>query len=350
MKDCETVLRFDFNGRPDSFKRTPQGFLRVKARLTKTGIFDYENRSEYRPEEEVFRADSLASIKGAPVTDLHPLEISSDRMLGPSNAKKHMVGITENVERDGGYLKGTLLIFHEDTIKAIEAGERSEISLGYTCLREPNHGTHNGQKYDFIQKNITVNHVALGPKGWGRLGRDCVIRMDHKNENLGKDVSTNSPLEKTPAPEANDLNQELKELKIRLDSVNVELENAKKEKAALEDPKILETKVQDRIKLLDRCRIIWGEEFQAEGKSEEELKILAIKKVHPDLMLEGKAGDYIDGLFDSLATIKTERNDSLTSTRQALRTDSIQSTDSAYDKWIQHSARLWTIPLSGSKN
>ncbi len=60
----EEVLRFDFNGSSGEFKRTPQGFLRVNARLTKVGIFKYDGGREYRSEEEVFRADSLASLKG----------------------------------------------------------------------------------------------------------------------------------------------------------------------------------------------------------------------------------------------------------------------------------------------
>jgi hypothetical protein len=47
------VLRFDFNGSYKDFKRTAQGFLRVNARLSKTGVFDYEQRREYRPDEEV---------------------------------------------------------------------------------------------------------------------------------------------------------------------------------------------------------------------------------------------------------------------------------------------------------
>jgi hypothetical protein len=118
------VLRFDFNGSSGEFKRTPQGFLRVNAHLSKTGIFKYVDSREYRSEEEVFREDSLASIRGALVTDLHPSETGADSFLTPANAKRYTVGVTEGIERDGPYLKGSLIIFHEDTIKAIESGER----------------------------------------------------------------------------------------------------------------------------------------------------------------------------------------------------------------------------------
>lgn len=105
--------------------------MRVSARLTKTGVFSYESGREYRSEEEVFRADSLDSINGAPVTDLHPSETGGDSFLTPANARNHIIGITESVERDGPYLRGSLIIFHEDAISAIERGERKEISLGY---------------------------------------------------------------------------------------------------------------------------------------------------------------------------------------------------------------------------
>ena len=157
------VLRFDFNGSSGEFRRTAQGFLRVNARLTKTGIFSYDSGREYRSEEEVFRADSLDSFKGAPVTDLHPSEKSADSFLTPTNARHPIVGITESVERDGYYLKGPLIIFHEDAIKAIESGERKEISLGYKCQLDPITGTWNGETYDAVQKNIVVNQVAIGP-------------------------------------------------------------------------------------------------------------------------------------------------------------------------------------------
>src|SRR5579871_2233643 len=166
------VLRFDFNGSSGEFKRTPQGFLRVNARLTKTGVFAYGNDREYRSDEVVFHADTLASLKGAPVTDLHPSEKGSDNFLTPVNAKQYIVGMAESVERDGPYLNGSLIIFHEDTIKAIESGARQEISLGYTCRLEPTPGSTNGETYDAVQKDIVVNHVALGPKGWGRAGPD----------------------------------------------------------------------------------------------------------------------------------------------------------------------------------
>lgn len=172
------VRRFDFNGVSREFKRTSQGFLRVNARLTRTGVFEYESGREYRSAEEVFRDDSLSLMKGALVTDLHPSEIGAESFLSPGNAKAHVIGFTESVERDGEFLKGSLIIFHHDAITAIEKGARKEISLGYTCRLEPSTGAVNGESYDVIQRDIVVNHVAIGPEGWGRAGAECAIRRD----------------------------------------------------------------------------------------------------------------------------------------------------------------------------
>jgi hypothetical protein len=348
------VLRFDFNGSSGEFKRTPQGFLRVNARLSKTGIFDYQSTREYRGAEEVFRTDSLESLCGAPVTDRHPSESSDQSFLTPSNVKSHMVGITQSVERDGDYLKGSLLIFHEDTIKAIERGDLKEISLGYRCEVDPTPGTHNGEAYDAIQKNIIINHVALGPKGWGRAGPDCAIRADSNQITKGL-----LPMSETIRLDGIDValtadsilalfaekKRQFQELSGRLDAIGLELEKEKAAKAELEDPKTIDAKVQSRMKLLEKCRKILGLDEAIDGKSDEELKLQCIKKVYPELDLSGKEPSYTDGMFDALS-VKEERNDSLINTRQALNQE--QKANNAYEKWIESTSKLWSIPLTGS--
>jgi hypothetical protein len=350
------VLRFDFNGSYKDFKRTAQGFLRVNARLSKTGVFDYEQRREYRPDEEVFRADSLESLQGAPVTDLHPSETGSDSFLTPANAKEHIVGITESVKRDGPYLKGSLIIFHEDTIKAIESGERKEISLGYKCRLESIAGSVNGEAYDAVQRDIVVNHVAIGPKGWGRAGPDCAIRNDSQKITTGTSMSELIRLDGVDVAMTPDAikalfaerRKQYEELRGRLDAMGLELEKEKAARAAAEDPQAVESKVQNRLKLVDKCRRMLGDDVSLEGKSDEELKVMPIKKFYPDVDLSGKDQSYIDGMFEAILSQQELRNDSLTSTRLALQQPAKSKSNQAYEKWVEHSAKLWTIPLSGS--
>ena len=120
-------------------------------------------------------------------------------------------------------------------------------------------------------------------------------------------------------------------------------------RAALEDPHAIEAKVQSRLKLVERCRRILGDGVPMDGKTDEELKLLGIKKVHPDLDLAGKDQSYLDGMFEALLVAIAERNDSLASTRQAIHHHN-QATpvNQAYEKWVEQSAKMWTIPLTGS--
>lgn len=352
----ENVIRFDFNGTSKSFKRTPQGFLRVQACLSKTGIFDYQHQREYRPDGEVFRTDSLASLQGAPITDLHPSEKGADSFLTPDNTRQHIIGMTESVQQDGQYLKGTLLIFHEEAIKAIENGERQEISLGYQCRLDPTPGIFNGETYDAIQRDIVINHVAIGPKGWGRAGAECAIRTDsHKllsTEGISK-LSETVRLDGVDvllAPESiialfEQRKRQYSELKGRLDAMEQELVQEKQARAQLEDPVVIENKVQSRIKLIERCRSSLGSDFNFEEKTDQELKIAVIKSFNPDVDTSDKDQSYLDGMFETLLAVKSIRNDSLADTRKAINHRDSQSRH-AYDLWLEQSSKLWTIPLT----
>jgi uncharacterized protein len=267
--------------------------------------------------------------------------------------------MTETVERDGPYLKGSLIIFHEDTIKAIESGARQEISLGYLCRLEPTSGSINGEAYDAIQKDIVVNHVALGPKGWGRAGPDCAIRKDSHSTKLptghslmhetirldGEEVPLTK--EKIAALWAENRRQ-FEELKGRLDAMGLELERAHAAKAVVEDPTASDAKVQSHIKLMDQCRGIVGSEAALDGKSDDELKLLAIKHRYPNVALDNKDQIYLDGMFTAILASMMERNDSLSSTRQAIHDNKSQKINAAYEQWLTQSGKMWTIPLTGS--
>lgn len=354
----EQVYRFDFNGTSSDFSRTPQGFLRINARLSKTGVFSYEDRREYRSDEEVFRVDSLTSLKGAPVTNLHPSEHGPDAFLTPANATSYMVGVTENVEREGPFLKGSLLIFHEDTINAIESGALKEISLGYQCQLECTAGAINGEAYDAIQRNIIINHVALGPEGWGRAGPECAIHKDSKTTYGVKAMSEIVRLDGVDVALTPDnirtlfaeQKKQLLEMSGRFDAVGQQLEKERQAKALLEDPKVIEAKLQARLSLIDKCRVHLGDEFNADNKNEEELKLLVIKKYDPERDLSEKDQAYVNGMFEGICSLHAIRNDSLTNTRQAIQ-GHIQEKHSnqAYESWIKESAKLWQIPLSGHR-
>lgn len=176
------VQRFDFASIGKKPTRTSQGFLRIDANLTRVGVLLYRNedgsvRRELRHPDEVFNADSLASIAAAPVTDLHP----SDGLVTPDNVGDHRRGhVSDMVTTDSGKRFITAPIYVEDRslIDLVERGDRRELSPGYTCVLDETPGNWNGERYDAIQRDIRYNHVALGPKGWGRSGSEVALKMD----------------------------------------------------------------------------------------------------------------------------------------------------------------------------
>ena len=57
-------------------EKTAEGFIRDKPIIGRSGILIYKKadgteRREYRPPEEAFKAESLASLKGKPITIGH---------------------------------------------------------------------------------------------------------------------------------------------------------------------------------------------------------------------------------------------------------------------------------------
>lgn len=178
----EKVTRRYDAGKLDKVERTPQGGIRAPARLTRVGIFEYRNpdgsvRRELRPPEEVFAKDSLASLRGAPVTHLHVAEIT------PGNfgmfAKGH---VGDNVEKDDIYVAADVVIQDGQIVALVESGQLVEISLGYQALMDETPGTWNGEPYDAVQRSIRYNHAALGPKDWGRAGGNVALRLDSRGD------------------------------------------------------------------------------------------------------------------------------------------------------------------------
>ncbi len=159
-------------------KRTPDGALRVDATFTRTGVFVYRDAKgnefrEYRPPEEVFDAESIASFEALPVTDGHP-----PVMVDPNNVGEYKRGRSgDTVKRDGIHMVGALII---DDVALIERMSRKdgprEVSNGYACDLDMTPGVSpEGERYDAVQRNIRGNHVAIVDAGRAGTAR---VRMD----------------------------------------------------------------------------------------------------------------------------------------------------------------------------
>jgi hypothetical protein len=97
----------------------------------------------------------------------------------PGNWKKHTVGhVGPAVRPNGNFVSGDIHVEDGDTMERAQSGELKEVSCGYTCDIDPIPGEYQGQRYDVAQRNIRMNHVAIGPVGWGRMGRETAMRLD----------------------------------------------------------------------------------------------------------------------------------------------------------------------------
>lgn len=155
------------------------GYLVVDARVARTGVQRYlgseVGRPEipfvdvYRPPEEVFATDAMASFAHRPITDDHPTEaVTAD------NWKELARGQTsDEIRQEDKFLRVPLMVADAETIKKVEGGKK-ELSAGYTCDLQFTAGTTpDGQTYDAVQTKIRANHIAVVQAG--RAGKECRI-------------------------------------------------------------------------------------------------------------------------------------------------------------------------------
>ena len=135
--------------------------------------------SVYRPEEEVFSPETIASFEAMPVTNDHPpdgVDISNIRAL----QKGHVHNVRRGTGEESDLLLADLIITDPVLIDLILDGKR-EISCGYTYeLCEEN-----GQ---YIQRKIRGNHVAVVDAG--RAGARVSIRDNKAPERRGRPCSS----------------------------------------------------------------------------------------------------------------------------------------------------------------
>lgn len=195
----QRVARLDIGARLRDELKTVQGGARVPARLSRIGVQNYTQGDgsvlrEYRPPSEVFSPASLASFATATVTIGHP------GMVTPSSWKKDAVGsVIGAKQEDGRYVGADLVLQDAEALRRANLPPSDpdalvEISCGYDCELEMRGGiSPDGEAYDAIQRNIVINHVALGPRDWGRAGNAVKLKLDGGGAFSVIDVAPRAP-------------------------------------------------------------------------------------------------------------------------------------------------------------
>lgn len=299
------AIRYD--RAPIKAKRTDEGFIKDTPVLTRTGVFIYRNadgsdRREYRPPEEVFKADSLSLYAGIPITNGHPGKVTS------ANAANHTIGaVLTPARQDGDNLIADIVIHN---VEAVNAGNK-ELSVGYELDLDETPGiTPNGERYDAVQRNIIPNHLAIVSRG--RAG-NARLNMDGDEEAVINDgdvsmtkLRLDNGIEYDAAPEViqayNKLNQDKAEIvaakdkaEARADSAEADLKKLQAEQDKFKQDAL--TVARERLEL-EAVAKAHNVEFKQDS-ADREIKIGVIKAIRGDsLNMDGKSDDYVAAAFD----------------------------------------------------
>ena len=335
--------------------RTAEGFIRDTPIVGRTGILVYRNadgteRREYRPPEEAFKADSLASLMGKPITIGHKAFVTAGNA-----AQVAPVGSVLSAGRqDGNNIKADIVIYNLDTTAR-------ELSCGYSLNLDETPGTTpEGEHYDAIQRDIVYNHIAIVPQGRAGIARlnmdgSQVIdeenpKEDNKMAELTK-VRLDSGLEYDCAQEVKveiekmrkdsaDAKKEFDKLQAKFDALDAELKKEQEgRKADAEKAKAnFDEAIKARVELLKVAEA--HKVANADSMSNTEIKTAVIKAVRGDAInLEGKSADYIEAAYDMAKADVKQHEDGMAEQRKATQThddEGAQNNDAADDPEVAY--------------
>lgn len=267
---------------------TDEGYLVDHPIVTTCGIFEYKNddgstRRELRLPENVFDEKSLESYKGKPIIITHDAgEVDKE------NVHREQIGtIMSKGYRDGDNVRCEIII--HDT-NALERCGLKELSLGYSLDTDDTPGVYKGEKYDCIQKNIEINHLAL--VGEARAGEAARLNIDGKDDDVqilkgGKVIMYKPNAKGRRADDGAELSPEEMEAAIALFKAQQAASQATGEGTdGEEDPEETPTEGQEEEKSpVDKVREnIDRRDSEGEGMDPEE--IIAEQKADLDTLLE----------------------------------------------------------------
>jgi len=346
---------------------TADGYMIAMPKAARIGLQDYMGSevgrpdlkvvSVYRPEEEVFNKDSLASFAHKPITIEHP-----PVLVDAGNWKKYSSGqIGDEVARDGDFIRVPMMIADQKAIDAIGNG-KVELSMGYTCDIEFVDGmTPSGQPYNAIQRNIRGNHLAIVDAARGGAQLRVIDYKPQEINTMTHQVTVGGiPIQVADAASAGliskalkdaevavekattdksaldkkiaDMETELAELKKQRDSEKTTndsiVADLKKQLADANSPEAMDQAVKDRAAVIDSAKKLLPA-VVIDGKS-----IAEIRKQIVDAKLGDAAKDWdekqISASFASLASAGAV----IDPYRKAIADGATNDGASAYDQYV----------------
>ncbi|QGH77206.1 capsid and scaffold protein [Escherichia phage BEK1-1] len=349
------------------FKATidENGFLvdtPVVARLGVQVYYMEDGRTvrEFRPAEEVFKDESLASYQGKPMTLEHVF-------VNSENAKDVVVGsVTGKAEPLGSSVVAPIVVYDNKAIQEARAGNAKELSVGYSAILDETPGwgdpitgeyvlksdgdqfdaPEGWQEFDAIQRDIKVNHIAMVYRGRAGIAK---LNMDGEQENpYTTDVDINKEDKQEMIKIKLDGAQEFEvapEVASHIEALNAKADTAIAERDALKAkvdamPAEIEAAVAkakaDADALAALIAVAAEAGVKADGLDAKGIKVAYVKEIS-GLDVSEKSDAYIDAAFDI-----AKESDKMAEVRKA--TTASDKSDSADEpKKLDPRARLAKI-------
>ncbi|MGE7112726.1 DUF2213 domain-containing protein [Lysinibacillus sp. NPDC047702] len=345
----------------NDYAETPEGYLTVRVPITRPGVFPYARhdgtvRMEAKLPDEIFSDRTMYSARSKPITDEHPnVPVTLDNYQTYSKGMSHTDAHVEDLK-----LYVSMTITDKDLIQKVYDGKR-DISIGFMSDVVAEAGTYNGQAYEYVQRNIEINHIAIVDQG--RAGPEVAIRSDsdawqidadekggttlakYKINGVEYDIDpkVKAHIESLEASTSKDEDDEEEEtepgkkeepkkkktdfldvLQGRVDALEQELANEKAKQASADE---LDKKVAERVQLIETTKPFLGDSFDFTGKTEREIKEAVIATTNKDFKGDGKSDDYINARFDTTIELVQSNGYSSTGPNSMIIVDSSQNTD-----------------------
>ncbi|QGH76707.1 capsid and scaffold protein [Escherichia phage BEK3] len=342
------------------------GFLVDTPIVARVGVQTYylpdgTERREFRPASEVFKPDSLDSYQGKPITLGHVF-VNSD------NAKEVVVGaVSGSAMREDSNVIVPLTVYDKESIEKAKNGIAGELSVGYSTVDVESKGWGSNEtgeykldgeyqsqdeippdwvRFDALQTEIKVNHVALVYKGRAQVAK---LNFDAQQENpYTTDVDINKEDKQEMIKIKLDGAQEFEvapEIASHIEALNAKADTAIAERDALKAkvdamPAEIEAAVAkakaDADALAALVAVAAEAGVKADGLDSKGIKVAYVKEIS-GLDVSEKSDAYIDAAFDI-----AKESDKMAEVRKA--TTSSDKSDSADEpKKLDPRARLAKI-------
>ena len=343
------------------------GFLVDTPIVARVGVQTYylpdgTERREFRPASEVFKHDSLASYQGKPITLGHVF-------VNSENAKEVVVGaVSGSAMREDSNVIVPLTVYDKESIEKAKKGIAGELSVGYSTVDVESKGWGSNEtgeykldgeyqsqdeipsdwvRFDALQTEIKVNHVALVYKGRAQVAKlnfdaqqenpyttDVDINKEDRQEMTVK-IKLDGAQEFEVAPE---IASHIEALNAKADTAIAERDSLKAKVDAM--PAEIEAAVAkakaDADALAALVAVAAEAGVKADGLDAKGIKVAYVKEVS-GLDVSEKSDAYIDAAFDI-----AKESDKMAEVRKA--TTASDKSDSADEpKKLDPRARLAKI-------